>query len=109
MTIKDHPRRLWSEVRDGWTGPAPSRAGLTNPDEQTTRWEWDTDLSAQDAVAFDDLVEASQRGIDFDRYGVIKPELDGLRTYVGIATPTAAQTAAATKALIRVLRALLRD
>jgi hypothetical protein len=39
----------------------------------------------------------------------MESDIDGLRTYHGVATPTAAQTAAATKAIIRVLRAILRD
>ena len=39
----------------------------------------------------------------------IEGDIDGLRQYHGLASPTAAQTAAATKALIRVLRTIIRD
>jgi hypothetical protein len=39
----------------------------------------------------------------------LEPDIAGLKSYLGVATPTAAQTASATKAIIRVLAALLRD
>lgn len=39
----------------------------------------------------------------------LEPDIATLRTYVGVTSPTAAQTAAATKAIIRVIRALFRD
>jgi hypothetical protein len=42
-------------------------------------------------------------------YRAIEPDIDGLRTYLGIASPTAAQTVLATKAIIRILRALISD
>ena len=44
-----------------------------------------------------------------DEWDTLAPEIDGLRTYHGLATPTQAQTVLAVKAIIRVLRALLRD
>lgn len=39
----------------------------------------------------------------------LEPDIDGLRTYHGLASPTNAQTVSAVKAIIRVLRALIRD
>lgn len=39
----------------------------------------------------------------------VEPDVALLRTYQGIASPTLAQTAAATKAQSRILRAILRD
>lgn len=39
----------------------------------------------------------------------IEDEIDGLRTYFGLATPTNAQSVAALKAIIVILRAVLRD
>jgi hypothetical protein len=70
------------------------------------------DLTAAEAATFADLV-ATHRSHDVRltpaEYVTIKPDLEGLRTYHGLASPTAAQTAQATKAIIRVLRALLRE
>jgi hypothetical protein len=39
----------------------------------------------------------------------IKADIAGLKTYLGVASPTAAQTAAATKAIIRVLGTIVRE
>jgi len=39
----------------------------------------------------------------------IKSDAAGLRNYLGVATPTLTQTAAATKAIIRVLNTIIRD
>lgn len=47
--------------------------------------------------------------LSLDEYRAIKADLATLRTFVGIANPTAAQTANAVKAMIRSLRALLHD
>jgi hypothetical protein len=73
---------------------------------------FDPDLTAAEAATFADLV-ALYRTRDVEltpaEYATLKPDLEGLRTYHGLASPTAAQTAQATKAIIRVLRALLRD
>jgi len=44
-----------------------------------------------------------------DELAAVEPSLDGLIAYMAVATPTLAQTAAATKAIIRVLGVLLRD
>jgi hypothetical protein len=70
------------------------------------------DLTTAEATTFADLV-ALHRTRDVEltpaEYATLKPDLEGLRTYHGLASPTAAQTAQATKAIIRVLRALLRD
>jgi hypothetical protein len=76
VTIKDHPRPLYPEIMERWYGtahlearlreryplpkpdhPAASREGQTNPDEDTTRWEWDKDLSKKESDAFDAIVE----------------------------------------------------
>lgn len=42
-------------------------------------------------------------------WSIIEPDIDGLRTYMDISSPTNAQSVAAIKAIIRVLRALMRD
>jgi hypothetical protein len=48
-------------------------------------------------------------GIDPDEWEAIESDIAGLKTYQGIASPTAAQTAQAVKAQSRILRAILRD
>jgi hypothetical protein len=62
-------------------------------------------------VAADDIVAVMKANtpIDPTRYVAVKTDLSTLRTYVGLANPTTAQTTAAVKSLIRVLRAVLAD
>lgn len=48
-------------------------------------------------------------GITFAEWQALDNDLSGLRTYQGVASPTLAQTVAATKAQNRVLAAILRD
>jgi hypothetical protein len=48
-------------------------------------------------------------GISLAEWQALEPDIAGLKSYLGTASPTAAQTASATKAIIRVLAALLRD
>jgi hypothetical protein len=72
---------------------------------------WNTDLSAAELAAVERFRRRLRSGLRVTdaEWSALAPDLDGLRTYVGIATPTAAQTAQATKAIIRVLRAIIRD
>lgn len=92
---------------------------IRKPDEvawdgatSTSTYRFTVDLTTQEAATFVDLVATLRtRNVDLTpaEYQAIKPDIAGLRTYAGIATPTLAQTAAAVKAQSRVLRALLRD
>lgn len=70
------------------------------------------DLTSAEAATFADLV-AAMRTHDVQltpaEYLAIKSDIEGLRAYNGVTSPTLAQTAAATKAQNRILRALLRD
>jgi hypothetical protein len=67
------------------------------------------ELTAAEQDVYDDLLRLhrSRLGLTPSEFLGLKDDLAGLRTYHGLASPTAAQTAAATKALIRVLRAIL--
>jgi hypothetical protein len=69
--------------------------------------------TAAEQAILDDLALMAKFGITADlslaEFRAIKPDLVTARQYVGLASPTAAQTASATKAIIRVLAALLRD
>lgn len=95
------------------------RANLRSP--ETVLWDQATltatfrftpDLTASEAATFADLL-ATVRTRDVQltpaEYQAIKPDIALLRTFAGINSPTLAQTAAATKAQSRILRALLRD
>lgn len=46
-------------------------------------------------------------GLSFPEFLALRDDMALLRNYLGVATPTAAQTAAATKSVIRVLRGIL--
>lgn len=67
------------------------------------------DLSASEQQTYALLVRVhrSRVGLTFADYTVLQPDLVGLRAFANLASPTAAQTAAAVKALIRVVRAIL--
>lgn len=69
-------------------------------------------LTVQEQAAYDDLSTMAKFGLSNDltlaEFRVIKPDLVTARNFVGIASPTAAQSNAALKATIRVLGALLR-
>jgi hypothetical protein len=70
------------------------------------------DLTAAEAAAFDDLVavhRAREVSITLAEYRAIKADIATARAYVGLASPTAAQTAAALKSLTRIVGALLRS
>lgn len=68
------------------------------------------DLTAGQTQALQDRV--AQLRAQRSRYGrlsEVRDDIAGLRAYMDIATPTLAQTAAATKAIVRVFRAVLDD
>jgi hypothetical protein len=72
---------------------------------------FDVDLTPAEANRLSQIASWLRSGlrITFDEYLVVRPDLDLLAAFIGVATPTAAQTAAALKAHIRVHRAILRD
>lgn len=71
---------------------------------------WPQQLTAPQVAALTALGESAKTGIitPSERAG-IESDIDGLRTYQGLANPTLAQTVLAVKAQSRILRALLRD
>lgn len=69
-------------------------------------------LSAGEQVVFNRLVNIARSlvdGITAAEWEALEPDIAGLVTYQGIATPTLAQTALAVKAQSRILRALLKN
>lgn len=73
---------------------------------------FDPALTTAEQATFDLIVRRHLSripGITPAEWEQLAPQIDGLRTYLGLANPTAAQTASATKAIIRVLRAIFRD
>jgi hypothetical protein len=76
-----------------------------------TAWHIEPDLNPQEAARFDELVADARARIRFTpaEMDALRPDIAGLRTYLALDPPTAAQTVAATKAIIRVLRAIFRD
>jgi hypothetical protein len=82
------------------------------PESATRTLVYTPDLTAAEQATFDRLLAVARShvaGISPAEWQALEPDIAGLRTYLGTATPTAAQTTSATKAIIRVLRALLRD
>lgn len=70
-------------------------------------------LTAQEQAIFDDITTMAKLGLTNDltlaEFRAIKPDLATAKAFVGIASPTAAQSNAALKATIRILGALLRQ
>lgn len=70
-------------------------------------------LNATEQAIYDDLLTMARFGLSANitlaEFRAIKPDLATARAFVGIASPTAAQSNAALKATIRVLGALLRQ
>ena len=65
--------------------------------------------TAQDIA--NDLAVLARSGVKLSlaEWRAIKADIAGLKAYLGVASPTAAQTAAATKAIIRVLGTIIRE
>ncbi|MBX3031905.1 MAG: hypothetical protein KF809_17295 [Chloroflexi bacterium] len=91
-----------------------------DPDVRTDGATWDhsTDpptvtyrppLTADEERTLREALAGLRSGIDPAILAARRADLTALRAYVAIASPTAAQTAAATKAIIRVVGMLLRD
>jgi hypothetical protein len=72
---------------------------------------FDPPLTAEEQATYDALFSLSRSAVHVtpEEWAGLRNEIDGLRTYHGLATPTNAQSVAAIKAIIRVLRAILRD
>lgn len=75
------------------------------------RLTFEPPLTPEEQAVYDSLLGLSRSAVQVTpvEWAGLRTELDGLRAYHALATPTAAQTAQATKAIIRVLRAILRD
>ena len=76
---------------------------------------FDPDLTAGQAAALvefmSDIRAMAHFGVTLTlaEWQAIKEDAAGLKQYLGVASPTAAQTALATKAIIRVLATIIRD
>lgn len=97
------------------TAAVRAPTGVRN-DETTITFDYTPDLTAAEVTTLTTAVagvvgvtRTRNVTLTFAEYQAIKPDLATLRSYMGVASPTAAQTSTATKSIIRVLRALLRD
>lgn len=69
-------------------------------------------LTAPEQAIYDRLrrlAKARVTGITPAEWQALEPDIDGLKTYQNLASPTLAQTVQAVRAQSRILRALLRD
>lgn len=84
---------------------------VLSADGLTLTYHFNVDLTAAQATRFGELVNLLHAHVrldlaDFDN---VKADYQTAKAFVGIATPTQAQTAAALKAVIRVLGAVFRN
>ncbi len=72
---------------------------------------FDPPLTAAEQVIFDDLKTMAKFGVSMTlaEWQSIKADAAGLKSYLGVGSPTLVQTAAATKAIIRVLGVIVRS
>ena len=72
---------------------------------------FDPPLSPAEEATLADLATMTRFGVTLTlaEWTAIKADAAGLKAYLGVASPTAAQTAAATKAIIRVLGTIVRS
>jgi hypothetical protein len=78
----------------------------------TMTFSFDPPLSVAEQATFDALVKQARShvsGISPAEWQAIQPDIDGLITFQGLASPTLAQTVLAVKAQSRILRAILRS
>jgi hypothetical protein len=68
-------------------------------------------LTTAEQATFDDLTTMAKFGVTLTlaEWQSIKGDAANLKAYLGVATPTLVQTAAATKAIIRVLGVIVRS
>jgi len=124
-TIRDHPRELfdaiaalWADTTGGdafsdWVAkpgrPLPDIVpGTTNPDDRTTRWEWTTDLTTEQAADFDAIVARLGGDTSEPTEAAIDALVTTMKNYRNASSPTDAQTVAAVKATIDYVRFLAR-
>lgn len=91
-------------------------AGVRLPDSAVASngqitYTWNPDLSAGDQATVADIATMMNFGVTMSlaEWQTLKPDAAGLKAYLNLATPTLVQTAAATKAIIRVLATIVRD
>ena len=73
---------------------------------------FDPPLTAAEQPVFDRLLRLAQAlvvGITPAEWQALEPDIAGLQTYQGLASPTLAQTVQAVKAQSRILRAILKN
>lgn len=86
------------------------REPVITDDGTTLSVTFTPDLTAQEQAALKAIIRITGLvRVTPQEMAALDGDIDGLATYLGLANPTAAQTVLAVKAIIRCLRALLRD
>jgi len=83
----------------------------TNPTTGQITMTFVPPLTTAEQATFDDLAVMVRFGVTLTlaEWQGIKADAAGLKAYLGVTSPTAAQTAAATKAIVRVLGTIIRS
>lgn len=103
------PRRAYPIILDNILNAGIREPDTTEGTATTSTITWNIDLTPEEDAIVLDCIGAGKTGIDYDLYVVIKDELAVMRQFMQTASPTNAQQTAAVKALIRVVRSMLRD
>ena len=86
-------------------------SGITGGPDDAVGFEFIPPLSTAEQAIFADLQTMARFGVTLTlaEWQAIKEDAAGLKQYLGVTSPTAAQTTLATKAIIRVLATIIRD
>jgi len=108
-SISSGPRRKTSERPS--RGERQLSGGAYSADRTSITFHFEVDLTPSQAARFADIVAIAHSKVELDPtdFTAIKADIQTLIAFQAIATPTLAQTVAATKAQTRVLRAMLRN
>lgn len=84
---------------------------ITTDAAGTSTWTFDPPLTTAEQTTFADLTTMARFGVTLTlaEWQTIKPDAAGLKAYLGLASPTNAQSIAAIKAIIRALGVIIRD
>ena len=117
MTERQVARYMAQAVRARWeemNQRPPDLWGPLSSDHAIIRLGWTTDLTSEEEALWDWLVVDAATWVqhpffDDDEREALQPDIVGLETYLALPSPTQTQDVLAIKALIRILRAVVRS
>ena len=101
-----HVSRLRELVADALREPSNITG---DPITGAITFHFTPDLSTSEAATLAEIDSLARSGIDPADWPTVRDELPTLRAFMQASSPSAAQSVAAVKSIVRVLRAILKD